>query len=193
MLHTDVRIRRSAWMRERPADPKRRPLLLLRLNSFLLARARQDGRKRVVALVACVFVNHLVDAVERQLAAVRRGHRRWIIHREFVERSLPAEVGALFMKSLQAAMNEVPKGDDVSAEVSTVKLAKPAIAQHRADALALMAESFATHGAGALPGADRQLITVHVSAETLRERCAGECEIEDGASIPAETARTSRL
>jgi Domain of unknown function (DUF222)/HNH endonuclease len=40
-----------------------------------------------------------------------------------------------------------------------------------------------------LTGADRQLITVHVSAETLRDRTAGCCELEDGPSIAAETAR----
>ena len=102
--------------------------------------------------------------------------------------SLPAEAGALFLKVLQAAMNELPAAD-VSAETSTVTPAKPAIAQKRADALALMAESFATHGVDALPGTDRQLISIHVSAETLRDRTAGCCELEDGPSISAETAR----
>jgi hypothetical protein len=98
--------------------------------------------------------------------------------------SLPAEAGALFLKTLQAAINKVPAAD-LSAETST----KPAIAQKRADALALMAESFATHSVDALTGADRQLISVHVSAETLRDRTAGCCEMEDGPSIAAETAR----
>ena len=38
-------------------------------------------------------------------------------------------------------------------------------------------------------GGDRNLVTVHVSAETLRHKEAGCCEIEDGPSIAAETAR----
>jgi hypothetical protein len=41
----------------------------------------------------------------------------------------------------------------------------------------------------ASPGTDRQQIVVHVAAETLRSRATGCCEIEDGPSIAAETAR----
>ena len=39
-----------------------------------------------------------------------------------------------------------------------------AVAQRRADALALVAESFAAHGPAALRGEDRHLVTVHVDA-----------------------------
>jgi len=41
----------------------------------------------------------------------------------------------------------------------------------------------------AAPGTDRHQIVVHVAAETLRNRAPGCCEIEDGPSIAAETAR----
>jgi hypothetical protein len=59
----------------------------------------------------------------------------------------------------------------------------------RADALALMAESFLAHGAIEAAGAERHQIVVHVAQETLRDRTAGCCEIEHGPSIAAETAR----
>ena len=59
----------------------------------------------------------------------------------------------------------------------------------RADALALVAESFLAHGAIEAPGTDRHQIVVHVAAETLRDRTAGCCEFEQGPSMAAETAR----
>lgn len=59
----------------------------------------------------------------------------------------------------------------------------------RADALSVIAESFLSHGAEALSGGDKHQIVVHVSAETLRHDHAGCCEIEEGPSIAAETAR----
>src|SRR6185312_11881285 len=59
----------------------------------------------------------------------------------------------------------------------------------RADALAVLAESFLKHGAETLRGGERHQIVVHVDAETLRTGTAGQCEIEDGPSLPAETVR----
>ena len=74
---------------------------------------------------------------------------------------LPAEVGAVLMRAVEAALEQVPApadGDD------------PTIAQRRADALGLVAESAL---AGELdPGnsADRFQVTVHVQANTLTAR-----------------------
>jgi hypothetical protein len=59
----------------------------------------------------------------------------------------------------------------------------------RADALALIAESFMQHGAGALSGGDRFQIVVHVDEETLRERATGRSEFEHGPGVSAETSR----
>ncbi len=59
----------------------------------------------------------------------------------------------------------------------------------RADALALVAESFLAHGAVETTGTDRHQIVVHVAKETLRDRTAGCCEFEHGPSMAAETAR----
>ena len=86
----------SAKRREAPVATSSLLLLLLRLSSFLLACPCQHARKRVVPLVARVLVNHLVDAVERQLAAVRRGERRWVLHRELVEQDIPTRAREAF-------------------------------------------------------------------------------------------------
>jgi hypothetical protein len=53
----------------------------------------------------------------------------------------------------------------------------------------VLAESFLASGPKDLSGADRQQIVVHVDAETFQHRCAGRCELEQGPSIAAETAR----
>jgi Domain of unknown function (DUF222)/HNH endonuclease len=98
---------------------------------------------------------------------------------------LPAEVGALVLKALQAAIDATPLPD---APAGTSEKT-PSWAARRADALGQLAESFLEHGSGTLNGGDRNLITVHVAAETLRHKEAGCCEIEDGPSIAAETAR----
>jgi hypothetical protein len=59
----------------------------------------------------------------------------------------------------------------------------------RADALGRIAESFLQHSSEYLNGGDRQQIVVHVDVETLREGSAGRCELEEGPSLSAETAR----
>ena len=98
---------------------------------------------------------------------------------------LPAEMGALVLKALEAAMK------DVSAETSGPQAneERPSWGARRADALGRVAESYLKHGSEALNGGDRLQIVVHVDAETLRDGCAGRCELEDGPSLPAETVR----
>ncbi len=113
---------------------------------------------------------------------------------------LPAEAGALMLKALEAALGEVPfEVDDPAAEAVDVSAetersaVTPALklspSVRRADALAVVAESFIANGPAALSGGDKHQIVVHVSAETLRDRQAGRCEIEDGAGVSAETCR----
>jgi Domain of unknown function (DUF222) len=101
---------------------------------------------------------------------------------------VPAELGALLLKALQAGMDELPPAD-VSAETPTVK---SQIQVRRADALGLIAESFIENGPASMNGGDRHLISVHVSAETLRHKEAGCCEIEEGPSVAAELHVVSR-
>lgn len=116
---------------------------------------------------------------------------------------LPAEMGALVIKALDAAVNDAeaanPMARDVSAETLAQQIAlcmkreksdeRPSWGARRADALGRIAESFLQHGSEALNGGDRQQIVVHVDAETLRESSAGRSELEEGPSLPAETVR----
>jgi hypothetical protein len=45
------------------------------------------------------------------------------------------------------------------------------------------------HEASQSNGADQHQVVVHVATETLRDKSAGCCEVEDGPSMSAETAR----
>ena len=83
---------------------------------------------------------------------------------------LPAEAGARIMKALELAVEELPGAADVPA--GTLPERVPFSAR-RADALALVAESFLAQGALEAPGTDRHQIVVHVAAETLRDRERG--------------------
>jgi hypothetical protein len=97
---------------------------------------------------------------------------------------VPAEIGAVVINALEAAAQELRR--DVSAETCDEL---PTPSARRADALGAIAESFLKHGIESLSGGDRQQIVVHVDADTLHDGTAGRCELEDGPSLPAETAR----
>jgi len=124
---------------------------------------------------------------------------------------LPAEAGVLVLKALDVAMenleprfvrpevewaNRAESHTEVSAETPSVKLT-PGMA--RADALAVMAESFLAHGAEAMSGGDKHQVVIHVSAETVQlnsdqslapiAQSPGFSEFEDGPAIASETAR----
>jgi hypothetical protein len=118
--------------------------------------------------------------------------------------SLPAEAGALLLKALDAAIDDVERPADVSGETSGDGAAgkdgsagkddptpgeRPARSVRRADALTRLAESFLAHGAKALKSGERNHLVVHVDEQSLRECSAGRCETEDGPTIPVETAR----
>jgi hypothetical protein len=113
---------------------------------------------------------------------------------------LPAEAGMLVLKALEAAKSELPlppEDCEVSFDVPAGTSGTfqrsfapkiPPTAQ-RADALALVAESFLKHGAEALSGGERHQIVIHIDHETLKERTAGRSEFEEGPGMSAETAR----
>jgi hypothetical protein len=111
---------------------------------------------------------------------------------------LPADIGALLIKALDAAVND-PAVRDISAETPAQQVAWGVVVEasderaswgaRRADALGRIAESFLQHGAEALNPADRQQIVVHVDAQTLRDGSAGRCELEDGPSLAVQTVR----
>jgi hypothetical protein len=106
---------------------------------------------------------------------------------------LPALAGALVIQALKAALDRIP-ATEISADVVQEHLIP--YGSRRADALAAIAESYLA-GAGSSPAssspasstADRYQVVVHVDAETLREQKDGRCELEQGPSVPIETAR----
>ncbi len=71
---------------------------------------------------------------------------------------LPPEVGALLLRAVEAAMQQVPASADGG---------EPTIAQRRADALGLVAESALAGGLDPGNPADRFQVTVHVQADAL--------------------------
>ena len=99
---------------------------------------------------------------------------------------LPAETGAMLLQALDAAMETIPNRE-ISADI--VQEFSMTYQERRADAMGVLAESFLAARQSSSKTADRFQVIVHVDAETLREGTPGRCEIEQGPSIPAETAR----
>ncbi|MBW3651577.1 MAG: HNH endonuclease [Actinobacteria bacterium] len=97
---------------------------------------------------------------------------------------LTPEQGALVRQALEAATEAVDNG---SAE--PLSTGQESRGQRRADALAIMAESFLATGEHAGHSGDRHLVAVHVDAEVLASDTEGRCELEDGPALAAETAR----
>jgi hypothetical protein len=94
---------------------------------------------------------------------------------------LPALAGAMVIKAIESAME--------SAKIAAPPPERqPSFESRRADALAVVAESF-LQSPQSLSTADRFQVVVHADAETLRERSAGRCHVEHGPSVPAESVR----
>jgi Domain of unknown function (DUF222)/HNH endonuclease len=125
---------------------------------------------------------------------------------------LPAEDGALLVKALEAARDELRVSaetreaedapanaqdlEDVSAETSGLAAgdedAPPADprAPSNADAIVAIAEISLAHGPAQRPAGERHMVVLHVDSAALTdEDPAGCCEFEDGPALPAETAR----
>jgi hypothetical protein len=135
-----------------------------------------------------------LDAAELSREAVQQRDQSLWWHTEpdgalVIRGRLPAEVGALFVRALEAAVDSLPIPKDVSAETFSDADALHRSRKRRVEALATLAESFLATGPRDLSGSDRQQIVVHVDAETLRHSHAGRCELEQGPAIASETAR----
>ncbi|HET9269057.1 MAG TPA: DUF222 domain-containing protein [Vicinamibacterales bacterium] len=178
-----------------------------------LTRVATPATESVLLNVALHGTAHHVERLVRQfrqvqeVAALSREARqqahRGIRYRYDADGSmllsvrLPAEAGAIVLRALNAAMREAPNGFGgdysdplhVAAETSPHPETPPSYAQRRADALAVLAESFLAHGAEALKGGERQQIVVHVTRAVLEQGNSGRCELDDGPVIAVETAR----
>ncbi len=133
-----------------------------------------------------------LDAEELSREALQHRDQSLLYYTEadgslIIRGKLPAEIGALFVRALEAAEDSLPIPKDVSAETSFDD--RHQLRKRRVEALATLAESFLATGPRDLSGADRHQIVVHVDAETLQHGHAGRCELEHGPSVAAETAR----
>ena len=90
---------------------------------------------------------------------------------------LPAEVGAVLLRAVEAALEQVP---------APAEGAEPTLAQRRADALGLVAESALAGGLDPGNPGDRFQVTVHVPADTLAS-----CEASTPPHPSAETSEAS--
>jgi hypothetical protein len=178
-----------------------------------LTRVATPATESVLLNIALNGTAHHVEKLVRQFRQVqevealtreaRQQAHRGVTYRYDADGSvllsvrLPAETGAIVLKALNAAMPEAAhvtdpdasEPPDVSAETSASSEPRLTTAQRRADALAVLAESFLAHGAEALKGGDRQQIVVHVSQVTLKQGDPGRCELDEGSAIAVETAR----
>ena len=90
---------------------------------------------------------------------------------------LPPEAGALLLRAVEAALEQAPASADGG---------EPTIAQRRADALGLVAESALAGGLDPGNPADRFQVTVHVQADALPAR-------DPAAAAPHVSAETREL
>jgi uncharacterized protein DUF222 len=123
------------------------------------------------AFLLSIALNGTAEHVERLVQHFRRAKEAEELSREarqhagrsllyqydedgslIVKTRLPAEAGALLIKALEAGLEAI-SAPDVPAGTSTEA---PSYAQQRADALAVLAESFLKHGAETLSGGERR-------------------------------------
>jgi hypothetical protein len=157
-------------------------------ESYLLDVALRATGHHVEKLVR--GYRRAMEAEELSREAQQQATRSVHVHHDddgslVIRARLPAEAGELLLKALDTAV-ESQYRESVSAETSE---RSESLSQRRADALAILAESFLAHGSVALQGGERQQIVVHVDAETLAHTHAGRCELEDGPGVSAETCR----
>jgi len=135
-----------------------------------------------------------LDAAELSREAIQQRDQSLWFHTEpdgslSIRGRVPAEIGALFRKALQAAEDSLPIPKNVPAGTFSDAEDLHRSRKRRVDALATLAESFLATGPRDLSGSDRQQIVVHVDAEMLTHSHAGRCELEHGPAIASETAR----
>lgn len=200
-------------------------------EEYLLGIAANGTAAHVERLVRAFRRVRDVEDLGRERAQQEARTVQWHVDADgsyVIHARLPAEAGALWVRALDAAVQAMPE-PGVSAETYLLGRAmrggaagddapKVTWSARRADALAMMAETFLQHGFDPLAGGDRQQIVVHVDVETLAgaatrsgthdhaggsasaphsathdhahdHAAAGRCELEDGPWLAAETAR----
>lgn len=106
-----------------------------------------------------------------------------------IRANLPPEEGALLLKALDIARESVWKSRRAAEIEDANGSASAPQAPDRADALVALAESAVAQGVGTASGGERSQVVVHVEVDALRARDPATASIEDGPTLPAETAR----
>jgi hypothetical protein len=150
-------------------------------EGFLLGIALHGTATHVEETVRSYRRAQEVQELSREAAQQRNQKLHWFHEADgslTIKARVPAEIGALFIRALQAAEDaEEPKNVPAGTPL------------RRVEAFRTIAESFLASGPGELTGGERQQIVLHVDAETLKHGHAGRCELEHGPSVAAETAR----
>ncbi len=136
-------------------------------EDFLLQIAEHGTAQHVENFVRAYRRSQQAEELSRE-ASQRRdrflGYRYGEDGSLVLHAQLPAEIGALLVQAIEAAVAQRPAQSDVPAGTSE----PPAeLRARRADALGRIAESFLAHGASEVVGGDRHQVVVHVDAETL--------------------------
>ena len=161
-------------------------------ESYLLNIALSGTASHVESVVR--GYRRALDAAELTREAVQQRDQHLWFHSEpdgsmTIRGRVPAEIGALFVRALEAALDSLPIPESVPAGTFLDEDDLHRARKRRVEALAVLAESFLATGPKDLSGADRQQIVVHVDAGTFRDSHPGRCELEHGPAIAAETAR----
>jgi hypothetical protein len=102
---------------------------------------------------------------------------------------LTPEVGALFLRALDAARETLYQQGRAQAYATDPAQDVPTMEQQRADALALMAETALHHEMDSGTSGERYQVVVHVDAAVLADPDQdGQSVLEDGVRVPAGTS-----
>ena len=162
-------------------------LLALALNGTavhvekVVRLARRHGKQKTI---------NLTQKAEQQ----RRVAWRWDVDGSLIiEGRLPAELGALVIKALEAAtvapFKTIPAGEDVTAVTSP---SSETLVQRRADARVAVAESFLATGYREGLAGERNQVQIIVEVGEVGAACGCETHqayIDGGPAIPQATAR----
>jgi hypothetical protein len=201
-----VRVARALEQLPKVADAMRRGVLSYCKVRALTRVASPDNESVLLNVAEQGTVSH-IEKLVRVYRRLNRADERGAANALYAERYLQAyvdhdgtvvirarlapEQGSQFMTALRAASDALRDAERDSREsFPTPDVPSDKQGARNADAIALIAEGFLTHGASPASGGDRQLITVHVDQAVLRHETAdGCCLIDDHVSIPPTTAR----
>jgi hypothetical protein len=162
-------------------------------EDYLLMIARHGTASHVEGLVRSYrrMLRNESIAAANDAHAARELNWFWDEDGSFViEARLQAESGALVLKALEAAVDEIngqALDENVPAETSSDE--EP-FAARRADALANIAGEYLSGDSNVVRQAERYQVVVHVDSESLRiDSEPGRCDIAEGPALCPETAR----